>query len=196
MTKEKITLDSIKHDFCVVAKYKFFFYSQGGFALFICAAPLTVLLNIFAISMVKYITYFCLPIYLLCVYFIVVYLSGYSKYRKNKKAIRSLWMREQISISTERFSHKSEKRIRHGGTSFGKWIYKYNFKSGASWEIPMVIKHYAWSPEARFSTNGIDNITSEDDEFIFVRMQDDPEIAYVYPCEVFELDKSLILNGE
>jgi len=196
MAKEKITLDAIKHDFSVVVKYKFKFFSDDGLVFFIIYTPLIVLLNVFLKSIIEYIFYIFLPIYLYCAYSVAVHIIGYCKYRKDKKAVSSICMREQISISTEIFSNKSSERALSGRTT-RQFRCKYNFKSGAFWEIPWSIdEHYSWSSEARFSTSGIDNITSEGDEFIFVSMQGNPDIAYVYPCEVFELDKILILKEE
>ena len=57
--------------------------------------------------------------------------------------------------------------------------------------MPDVLKHYDWSKEYNLSSEGLKNISVEGNEFFYVSLQGHPDVAYVYPCKFFELDKGL-----
>ena len=72
-----------------------------------------------------------------------------------------------------------------------KTITLYHFDGGSSWRLPPFDKHYEWSRDFYISPKGLENISIKGDEFYFVSLQAHHDIAYIYPCKNFELDKSL-----
>ena len=104
--------------------------------------------------------------------------------------------RGDISISTEIFSHIANDVIyephRAGTrTRTAKTITLYHFNGGSSWRAPFFERYYEWSKEYYISPKGLKNISIKGDEFYLVSLQAHRDIAYIYPCKNFELDKSL-----
>jgi hypothetical protein len=61
------------------------------------------------------------------------------------------------------------------------------FEGGGSWRVPDVNRHYAWSEDYYMSPMGLINSSTEGEKFFFVCLQGYYDIAYIYPCDRFEL---------
>lgn len=133
-------------------------------------------------------------------YHTVLYYIDKKKHRAERKAIKAVLDRSDISISIKELSHTAEHTIfeahttsRHGRAHAHatKLVKFFHFASGSSWRIPNRPKHYAWSRDYYLSTEGLENIAVGGNEFYYVALQGHPDIAYVYPCKFFTLDDAL-----
>lgn len=132
---------------------------------------------------------------------VVVYWTIVSvrKYKPRKQNVERELGREDVSVSVVRFSHISHELIyepqKHRLTRGGKTVVNeavfYHFEAGACWREPPVRAHYKWSRDFYLSRKGLENIADIGDEFYYVCLQNDPDISYIYPCELFELDAPL-----
>ncbi len=52
-------------------------------------------------------------------------------------------------------------------------------------------RHYEWSRDFYISSQGLHNMSTVGDEFYCVFVQGFYDVAYIYPCKRFALDKSL-----
>ena len=41
------------------------------------------------------------------------------------------------------------------------------------------------------SCQGLENLSIQGDEFMYIFLQKYPDVVYVYPCKIFALDKAL-----
>lgn len=196
MSKETLSLDNIKQDLNAVAYSTISNESDWRFSYVISFSALAVLCGIITKSI-----WVGLLIFAVAAYHIVFYIIAYKEYLTHKKAIRQLIKRGDISISLEKLSHIAEETVyepwsgRRGRTHFTKLIRVYNFMSGGSWRVPDVDKHYKWSKTHYISLSGLANISVQGNEFFYISLQGYPEIAYIYPLKLFELDKSLEKNN-
>ena len=65
----------------------------------------------------------------------------------------------------------------------------YYFDSGKQWSLPNREVDYAWAKYAFVRFGGLANLSQKGDEFYYVFLQNNPDIAYIYPCKYIELDK-------
>jgi hypothetical protein len=122
--------------------------------------------------------------------------SEYRDYKANMQRITDGIQRGDVSITTERFSHAATETIiephqtltKTKITSIATFFY---FEAGRRWRVPKVDKHYKWSKEYYVSTKGLENISLQGDEFFYVSLQGNFDIAYIYPCKNFALDPTL-----
>lgn len=70
------------------------------------------------------------------------------------------------------------------------------FESGASWRIPELNKHYAWSKELYVSTRGLYNTAVAGNEFYLVSLRADYEIRYAYNAKFFDARLLLAIKEE
>ncbi len=201
MKKEKITLDAIKKDLMKIVNEQISIKSEWRFCFI---APITlcaILLGVFLKNIVV-----GLLIFSAAAYHIVRYVMEFKEYRAAKNAVLTLLERGEVSISTEIISHIAREVVceprrvgrrekfpfrRRQRASIGNTITVYYFESGSSWRLPAVDRHYSWSDEFYVSSKGLENISLAGDSFFFVRLQNYPHIAYIYPCKTFEIDASL-----
>jgi hypothetical protein len=104
--------------------------------------------------------------------------------------------RGEISIGVEKLSSIRQEEIyepHHIGrrAQTTKTVTFYYFESGIQWREPSIARHYQWSKEYYISSKGLENISISGDEFYYVVLQGNPDIAYIYPCKNFVLDESL-----
>lgn len=192
MKKETIRLEAIKQDLLKVVDLQLSTKLNWLFSQIIPITLLAILVcilvnNIFVIILV----------FLIAVFHITRFTIKYREYKKSKKEILSLTRREDISISKKIFNHISSEVI-YDPHQYGtkarttKSVNFYYFDGGTSWRVPNVSMHYSWSNEFNFSLQGLDNISIAGDEFFLIGLQNQPDIAYIYPCKYFELDENLI----
>jgi len=149
-----------------------------------------------------------LAIFLIPACFIIVATKRILTQKNEIKKLNELSNQGNISVSVEVFSHVANETIfePHIHTIFlhkshaqlTKTIRLFHFMSGISWIVPSPIfknfKHYGWSKTHFISTQGLENISVEGNEFYFVSLQGYPDIAYIYPCKLFKLDPSLTIK--
>lgn len=130
-------------------------------------------------------------------YHIYYYVIELKEHRKNKRALTEILDRGDVSISVEKLSHISEEIIyephagRRGSHSMTKIVTVYHFEACTSWRVPNLFKHYSWSKEFYLSPKGLENISLVGDEFFYICVKGNRDVAYIYPCKLFELDESL-----
>ena len=195
MQKEVLTLEKIAKDLRVVAKKKMEKISEWRFLYIFSFTLFAICIGAFFNSI-----WIGILIFSVAAYHIVRYVMEYRAQYAIKKSIKSLINRGEISISVENFSHFGleyvhEPRVRYVNgravMDLGREVKFMFFMSGTSWRVPIVKNHYAWSKEYYVSTEGLDNISLQGDEFYYVTLQGDYDISYVYPCKFFTLDSSL-----
>lgn len=194
MKKEKISLWAIRQDLLMYANRQMDIQDDWRMAYII---PITLLAIVLGILLKN--IFVGLLIFSVAAYHIVRYVMECKEYNASRKDILSIAERGQFSIATEKLSHIAYETVcEPRSTSLGnhglndlRTITVYHFAGGSSWRVPNVDKHYSWSEEFYLSSKGLDNISLEGDEFFFVRLQNRPDIAYIYPCKLFELDASL-----
>ena len=142
--------------------------------------------------------YFCrLTFFSIAAYHIVRYVIEYKEYKKNQNAVMSLVFRGDFSISHVVFSHAADEviyephRINMRRTRATKIVKIFYFKSGISWRVPQVDNHYLWSKDMYLSSKGLENISVEGEEFYFISLQGYPDVSYIYPCKMFDIDASI-----
>ena len=194
MQKETLTLDAIKKDLKLIIDKQYSNKSERWIFATLYLTMATVGIGVLFKDAIPAILFFLL----LGTYPIWRYVKERRAYSANKKALLETWRRAQISITVLKFSHKSEELIYepHYHTASNdahscKPIHVYYFENGASWRLPIVWCHYKWSKEFSLSPQGLDNLAYKGSEFYFVRLQAQQDIAYVYPCLMFQLDPSL-----
>ncbi len=135
-----------------------------------------------------------LLIFALAAYHLVRYIIERKDYMDNKKAIKEMIERGDVAVSVETLSHIAEETVYEPNRVVQrdrviKTVKRYCFASGASWRVSRVDRHYGWSRECFISTKGLENISISGDEFFYISLQENHEIAYIYPCKSFELEK-------
>jgi len=194
MKKETITLDAVKQDFKKIVIYHQSNKEDWRFSYIVPSLLLSICLTVLFKSVIVSLVFLSIA-----VYHIVKFIPEYKELKAKKAAIMSIIDRGDISVSTEVLSHIATETIYephgHGKrTHATKTIRKYYFNSGSSWREPVVFNtnHYEWSRDFSFSPAGLDNISIAGDEFFYITVQEHYDIAYIYPCKYFELDRGLI----
>ncbi len=191
MQKDKLTLANIRQDLDKIANAKISNVGEWRSAYYI---PITILAVMIGILLKN--IWIGLLIFSVAAYHIVMNIIEYRKHGVQEKAITDILNRGDISISVERLSHVSNETIYEPHTH-GKHTHKtkevtfFYFESGISWRVPNVDKHYEWSSECYLSSIGLINMSVSGNEFFYITLQGHHDIAYVYPCKLFELDESL-----
>ena len=191
MKKETLSLDAIKSDLQLVAACNISNMADWRFAYIMPFTALAVMLGVLLKSIIVGVLFF-LP----AVYHFVLYIPARREFSAQKKALKEALERGDISISVEQLSHIAFERVyephlsRRRVREF-KEVKFYYFMSGARWRLPLVYKHYEWSREFYLSSEGLENMSVQGNEFYYVSLQGHNEIAYIYPCKIFELHQSL-----
>lgn len=190
MSKEKLTLDAIKKDLCRYAEWQLYKKGSPSLGLFVAFLALAVVLGIYLQNV-----WISMIVLLPAAFFLYKFITECKEHNDQKKTIMSMIDRGEISISVERLSSIHEDyQAKHSAfrdsVKFDA-IKKYYFQSSIEWRDPLFDKNYEWSADNYISSTGLGNISLYDDEFYYVCLQDYRDIAYIYPCKIFELDKSL-----
>lgn len=191
MKKEIITLSNIQEDLALVARLQISNEGDGRLVFIIPLTLVAILGGIFLKSILL-----PLPLLAIAAYHAVRFVSEYRDYKANMQRITDGIQRGDVSITTERFSHAATETIiephqtltKTKITSIATFFY---FEAGRRWRVPKVDKHYKWSKEYYVSTKGLENISLQGDEFFYVSLQGNFDIAYIYPCKNFALDPTL-----
>ena len=192
MTKEKLTLEAIRQDLKKVTAWSISNKAEWRFSYIIPFTLLAILVGIFLQN-----PWIGILIFLIAAYHIVRYVLEYQEYKAKKRAVTEMIERGDISISVEQLSHiaavtiyEPHKGMRRGSSA--KTVKVFNCHSSASWRVPPFDRHYEWSKEYYISTNGLENISIKGNDFYYVSLQKHPDIAYIYPCQSFDLDSRLM----
>jgi len=191
MQKEKLTLPAIKKDLITVFNIQTARRGEIYLALIlpitVVAVFLTILMESIGIGLL---------IFAANIYPIICHVREKKELRAKRRAVLKATERGELSISIQKFSHIAQETIyepwigRHGSHSTKNCRFFY-FEGGLSWRIYNLGMHYHWSKHFYLSTQGLENLATAGSEFFFIRLQEHQEIAYVYPCKLFELDESL-----
>ena len=110
-----------------------------------------------------------------------------------KSKLNGALLLDDFVVSVEKFSHFTTEGVWWPFVLLGnlhhfspyKEVQVLYFSSGKSWRLPIKKPYYAWSD--LYSTGNIDNSTFSGDEFYFIRLAKDLDIAYAYTRSRFEM---------
>lgn len=191
MKKETLLFSHIINDLKIIVNFQICNVGDWRFSYIIPFTLLSIMIGVLLRNIL-----IALIIFSVAVYHIVLYIIECRNYRMKKKAVINAVERADICISIENLSHIATETIYEPHTvgtrrNATKTVQSYYFASGFCWRVPDVDKHYQWSKEYYISSKGLENISIQGDEFYFVSLQGYHDIAYIYPCKNFELDKRL-----
>ncbi len=197
MQKDTVSLYNIKQDLERVVKLRVSNKSEWRQSYYVPITALAVLVGILLKSV-----WIGLLIFSFAAYHIVLYIRESMEFRALKREILGALERADISVSVEELDHIATDEIYEPHIGFGggfrrrsyKRVSFFYFKSGRSWRIPAVGKHYKWSREYYVSNEGLRNISLQGDKFYFVSLQGYDEVAYIYPFKTFVLDERIDKN--
>jgi hypothetical protein len=191
MKKEALKLANIKSDLDRMAD---FYMSNRMDVKLGYAIPIVFLAVIIGILTKR--VWIGLIISLFSVFDILRFIQDVQAYRNTKQLIKATVERGDISISVETLDHIAEETIYEPYTTGvrgeahrrnWKTVRMFYFEGGGSWRVPDVNRHYAWSEDYYMSPAGLCNSSTEGEKFFFVCLQGYYDIAYIYPCDRFEL---------
>jgi hypothetical protein len=191
MKKEALKLSNIKSDLDRMAD---FYMSNRMDVKLGYAIPIVFLAVIIGILTRR--VWIGLIISLFSVFDILRFIQDVQAYRNTKQLIKATVERGDISISVETLDHIAEETIYEPYTTGvrgeahrrnWKTVRMFYFEGGGSWRVPDVNRHYAWSEDYYMSPMGLINSSTEGEKFFFVCLQGYYDIAYIYPCDRFEL---------
>ena len=191
MKKEVLTIQNVKQDLRRIAA---FHLSNKADVRFAYIVPCT--LGAIVVGILLHNVWIALAIFSLAAYHIVRYVIEYKKYRAQKRAIRAVLERGDVSVSVERLSHIAQELI-YEPHAAGRQVHEtktvtfYHFEGGNAWRLPRVDRHYEWSAEYALTSRGLDNVSLVGDEFFYVSLQGYADLVYIYPCKFFVLDEAL-----
>lgn len=118
---------------------------------------------------------------------------------RSAKIVTESILQGELCVSVETLDHVERKVIEEPYDSRVRmWERKrkpsrrstfYCFASGKQWTPPDLEADYAWAEYAFIRAGGLANISKSGDEFYYIFLKNKPEIAYIYPCKYFALDK-------
>ena len=186
MEKDKITISAVKEDLLKQERFKM--AERTRYRL--CAI---IPFLIFSSVVIFNATVLGAILFTVPAYQLIRLIIEYAKYCSHKKAIRFVMMRDDVSISTEVFSHHAEETVfepHFVGTRLNlmKTVQKFHFKSGTEWREPLGYTLYEWSENYYRSPKGLENSSISGDEFYYIHLQRNVDISYIYPCKNFEID--------
>ncbi len=189
MKKETLTLSNVRQDLIGIAYEKSSKINNTHLAYILPITALAIFLGIFLKSIL-----IGLLIFSVAVYYIIRYIPERKKHNDKRKATFDILDRGDISISIEQLSHIAFETIyepRLGNKSSTKEVKYYYFDGGRSWRDYHPYEHYAWSKEYHLSPKGLENLSLQGDEFFYISLKGRTDIAYIYPCKLFELSEEL-----
>ena len=191
MTKEKITFKNIQQDFCRIVKWQL----ENKLEWRMCSiVPITVIAVIFGFATHR--LWVGMVVFLAAGYHIFHLIKDIKEYFVKKRLVKDYLNRNDISISTEKFSHTAQETIYEPHIGFRrihktKTVKMYYFRA-VSWRDPIFADHYLWSKDFSISSSGLENISIVGDEYFYISLQKYKNIAYIYPCKYFVLEDYLI----
>lgn len=194
MKKETVTLSNIQGDLALVAKLQISNKGDGRLVFIIPLTLLAILGGVFLKSI-----WIPLPLLAVAAYHVIRLVLEYREHKAKMQIILGGIERGDVSISTEKLSHVATETViephqtptRVKSTNVATFFY---FEAGRRWRVPKVDRHYKWSKDYYVSTRGLENVSLQGDEFLYVSLQEDCDIAYIYPCKNFTLDTELKSN--
>jgi len=191
MTKEPLRLSNIKGDLMKMAD---FYMANRMDARLGFAFPIVMIAVIIGVVTKSF--WIGLALSTLSYFDIARYIRDVRAYRNTKAQILGAIERGDISVSVETLSHIAEETVyephtvgdgSHSYRNAMKTVRIFYFEGGGSWRLPRVDKHYDWSKDYYMSTSGLLNSSTQGEDFFFVCLQGNYDIAYIYPCDRFEL---------
>ena len=191
MTKETLTMATIKSDLLKIISFQVSNKAEWRFSYIIPFTALAIFLGVFTKNVFIGIAVFCVT-----AYHILRFIIEYKDCKTKKAELLSELERIDISISTETLSHISNDFIYEPHkvgirTKTRKKVTLFYFIGSSFWRVPLFKNLYEWSKEYCISSKGLENTSLKGDKFYLVSLQAHHDIAYIYPCKNFELDKSL-----
>ena len=191
MTKEPLRLSNIKGDLMKMADFYMANRMDGRLGFVVPIVMIAVIIGVVTKSF-----WIGLAISTLSYFDIARYIRDMRAYRNTKAQILAAIERGDISVSVETLSHIAEETIYephtvgchvHARRYAMKTVTMFYFEGGGSWRLPRVDKHYAWSKDYYMSPSGLLNTSTQGEDFFFVCLQGNYDIAYIYPCDRFVL---------
>ncbi len=190
ITKEPLRLSNIKGDLMKMADFYMANRMDARLGFTFPVVMIAVIIGVLTKSF-----WIGLALSTLSYFDIARYIRDVRAYRNTKAQILGAIERGDISISVETLSHIAEETIyepytagtREAHRRSYKVVTMFYFEGGGSWRLPRVDKHYAWSKNYYMSTAGLLNSSTQGEDFFFVCLQGNYDIAYIYPCDRFEL---------
>lgn len=188
MKKEALTLDHIKRDLTEAAMAHRANMEDWHIGKAIGFVALALLLDFLL---------WPLPFWLVgavpAAYQVYQYVREHIAYRRRKEAIGAAIARGDFSITKETLTATVIEEIYEPHMGYRrahsiKGVPFFYFESGSRWRA-VDFMHYDWSRELHLSTQGLMNVSLAGDEFYFISLQGNPDIAYIYPCKFFVLDQ-------
>ena len=191
MTKEPLRLSNIKGDLMKMADFYMANRMDGRLGFVVPIVMIAVIIGVVTKSF-----WIGLAISTLSYFDIARYIRDMRAYRNTKAQILAAIERGDISVSVETLSPIAEETIYephtvgchvHARRYAMKTVTMFYFEGGGSWRLPRVDKHYAWSKDYYMSPSGLLNTSTQGEDFFFVCLQGNYDIAYIYPCDRFVL---------
>lgn len=197
MKKEALKLANIKSDLDRMANFYMYRYQDRHFEIVLSLTLVALILGIYTKRL-----WIGLAVFALAIYPLVQLIRAVLAYYRTKAQIKAAIERADISISVETLDHIVEETIYEphaaeiGGRMYRhslKTVKRFYFAGGGSWCLPGFSyrgawdTHYAWSKDYYMSSAGLCNSSTEGEKFFFVCLQGYYDIAYIYPCDRFEL---------
>ena len=189
MKKEELTLYNVREDLIGIAYEKMSKLDDRHLAYILPITALALMIGILLKNILL-----GLLIFSVAAYHIICYIPERKKHNDKRKATLDILQRGDISISVEQLSHIARETIYEPSPhrqSSTKEVKYYHFEGGRSWRDYFPYEHYAWSEEYHLSPKGLENISLQGDEFFYISLKGRHDIAYIYPCKLFELSKEL-----
>lgn len=200
MKKEELKLANIKSDLMKMAD---FYMSNRMDVKLGYVIPIVMLAVIIGILTKR--VWIGLVISLFSVIDIIRFIKDVQAYRNTKALIEAAVKRGDISVSVETLDHIAEETIYEPYTTNAggeghrrnwKTVRMFYFEGGGSWRVPNVTEHYAWSKDYYMSPSGLVNSSTQGENFYFICLQGYYDIAYIYPCDRFDLGELKMGNEE
>lgn len=192
MKKEKLKLANIKADLKRMAD--FYMSNRVDFRL-TYIVPITMIAVLMAILTKR--VWVGLLIFSLSSIELIRFVRDLKAHHNTMQMISAAIDRGDISISVETLSHIAREVIYEPHTTVSyrnqgygdetKTVAFFHFEGGGSWRVPSVEVHYSWSQDYYMSQSGLENSSTQGEQFFFVCLQGYYDIAYIYPCDRFEL---------
>lgn len=191
--KETLTLEGIVHDLTRLVKWQptdILAYRLGSILIGTTVAVAAIWLRWWVAVLVL----------LFPLYHIVRAVLEYRVSHAKRRAVQAIRDRRDISIARVKLNAITEESVYapHGGSGlrgptlrYHRLVTVFHFSSGAQFRVPPFKRHYEWSPAFYITSKGLQNVSSAGEEFYYVSLQGHYDVAYIYPCERFDLDKSL-----
>ncbi len=190
MKKETITLGIIQNDLMKIACAK-----QSNHANWRYSYIIPIILLAIGAGVLLESVWIGLAIFLPAMYHVVCYIRECREHKARISAVRAVLARGDVSIAIKTLSHIATETI-YEPHAVGrrrlatKEIKMYYFKGGSAWR-DWLANYYTWSTDFCMNAKGLENISIAGDDFYYIVLQGNPEVACIYPCKYFTLEESL-----